>query len=87
MPRHELLAQFWLEAKGIETWDEFLRFNDLAFPYALGLTLGHIDANENTARFIDQTWNMLCRVLDIPPDEEYDGVEAMMERAMEGKDD
>lgn len=85
MPRHELLAQFWVEAKGIEVWDEFLRFNDLALPYALGLTLGHIDANENTARFIDQTWNLLCRVLDIPADREYDGLEAMMELAMEAK--
>lgn len=86
MPRHEILAQFWVEAKGIEAWDEFLRFNDLALPYALGLTLGHIEANENTARFIDQTWGMLCQVLDIPADREYNGLQDMMELAMEGKD-
>lgn len=67
-----IIADFAEAHGGQPDWIDFMQYNDLGIPYAVGLSNGHIlDMSDTGERFILDTWNDLCTTLDIDTDAEY----------------
>ena len=67
-----IIADFAEAHGGQPDWFDFMRYNDLGIPYAVGLTNGHIlDMSEAGERFVADTWDDLCNTLDIDANAEY----------------
>ena len=78
-----ILGSLWLyyreEAEDDKAWSDFFYYNDIGLPLAYVIAEGIATANENgeTEQFIDETWNMLCKYIDVDPYEQYDTVDAL----------
>lgn len=67
-----ILADFAEIYRNQEDWQDFISYNDLGIPYAIGLAFGHIlDMSSDGETLIQDTWSHLCEVLGIDSDEEY----------------
>lgn len=56
-----ILGEAWVLYEGNEDWAASFEDMDLGFPYAFGLTQGHIvTLSAEGARLIEDTWDYFC---------------------------
>jgi hypothetical protein len=76
------LAEFWALYSDDPSWSIYRQYNDLALPYAFGMSYGHIlDMSDEAVLFIEEAYDMLCGILKVDKAQQYDSVEAMFDDA------
>ena len=70
-----ILGNLWVDyrddAEEDEGWNEFFTYADIGLPLAYMLSHGIANPNDESNRFIDETWTVFCELLDIDPEGEY----------------
>ena len=81
-----IISDFWEVYSNKPAWKNFFDYNDLGVFYSIGITHGHILAlGSEGERFIDMTWNDLCRSAGVDVDEEYANIGDFVMAAAEGR--
>jgi len=62
-----------------EFFSDFVIYNDLGLPLAQSVVYKLADLTEGGTRAIEETWINLCDLLELDPEEEYDGFEEMLD--------
>jgi hypothetical protein len=60
----EILADLWITYSNDETFADFFEYNDLGLPLAYALDNDIVVANENTNKFIEETFALLLSGLE-----------------------
>ena len=70
-----IISDFWDAYGSKPAWKNFFDYNDLGVPYAIGIAAGHIlSLSPDGERFIEMTWDDLCRSAGVDPDVEYGSI-------------
>lgn len=80
--RAQIISDHWLLYESDPAWGEYFGYNDLAMPYAFGVAFGHIlELSMEGVVIIDEAWNMLCDILNVDANAEWNNVDAMFASA------
>lgn len=80
--RCEILADLWLGYRNDETFEDFIKYNDLALPFAYGLANGLIEysASAGIKSFINEAWDLFLTGLSIE-DDNYETLDEVLDIA------
>jgi hypothetical protein len=75
----DILADAWTVFDNDEDWEALITYADLGLPFAFGVANGFIlDLSPEGEAMIQDSWEHLCNLMDLPDDEEWESLEAMM---------
>jgi len=74
----EILADLWITYSNDETFADFFEYNDLGLPLAYALDNEIVVANENTNKFIEETFALLLSGLE-QEDTGFDSLNALLD--------
>jgi len=74
----EILADLWITYSNDETFADFFEYNDLGLPLAYALDNDIVVANENTNKFIEETFALLLSGLE-QEDTGFDSLNALLD--------
>lgn len=74
----EILADLWITYSNDETFADFFEYNDLGLPLAYALDNDIVVANENTNKFIEETFALLLSGLE-QEDIGFDSLNALLD--------
>lgn len=90
MSRLSILGELWLRYKpnyprlvtgevtsNDEFWSEFFAYNDLGLPLAYAAAENLIELDQDGERYIDETYSLLCGLLGVDSDEQFDDLESL----------
>lgn len=52
-------------------WAEFFKYADIGLPLAYIISTEIARSGKESVRFIDETWEMFCQLIDINPEDKY----------------
>jgi hypothetical protein len=68
----EILAEVHVEAGFNPNLNEFRKYNDIGLPLAYLIHQDLVEVKgEQSLKYIEDTWRMLCESLELDPDKEY----------------
>lgn len=76
-----ILGSLWLyyreEAEANEAWNDFFTINDISLPlsYMISNDIAIVSGDGSAEEYIDETWDMFCKYIDIDPDGWYQNLE------------
>lgn len=76
-----IIGELWLyyreEAEDNDAWNDFFTINDLALPLAYMIYSGIaiVSGDGSAEEYIDETWEMFCKYIEIDPDGWYQNLE------------
>jgi hypothetical protein len=70
--RIDILADFYIDYKNNEQFEDFFTYNDLGLPLAYALSSGIVTATGLSDSFINETFDLLLEVLGIDEDTGFD---------------
>jgi hypothetical protein len=73
-----ILAQFWMDHRNTESFEEFILYNDLGLPMAYAFAENLAKPTETGKEFINETFALLLGLLDIE-DDGYETLEDVLE--------
>jgi hypothetical protein len=78
--RCEILADLWLEYPDDETYKDFIKYNDLALPfaYALANDLIEYSASGKLESFINEAWDSFLKIVGIE-DDSYETLDEVLD--------
>lgn len=59
-------------------FSDFIIYNDLGLPLAQIVVYNLGNLNDDGKKVVEETWQELCMLLDIDPDDEYDDLDDMI---------
>ena len=78
--RAQILAEIHITHRNNPDWRDFLTDNDLGVPFAVAITSGGAESLTDWGKAcINDSWEYLCEMLALSPDEEYDSLDSMEE--------
>jgi len=63
-----ILAELWINHKEEKTFEDFISYNDLGLPLAFMVDSELVTPTEIAKRYIEETWIILLKSLDINED-------------------
>lgn len=60
-----ILSELWLDYRGDEEFQDFIEYNDLGLPLAYAINAGIVESTDLSARFIEESFDILLAGLDI----------------------
>ena len=81
-----ILADLWLNYKDNETLQDFVEYNDLGLPLAYCVHTGLAEVTDEGIVYVGETFNLLCKGLDIDLDGEYESLNELMELQEDDED-
>ena len=76
----DILADLYLEYNEDEAFADFFQMNNLGVPLALALRAGGVDTlTEDGERWINESWDDFCDLLQVDPEGEYTGIDGILE--------
>jgi hypothetical protein len=78
--KSSLITEFVLESSKDEEYEDFFKLNDIGIPLAVSISNKLIEKlTPEGNSLIEETWVYLCTVLDIDPNDDYNGIEEMID--------
>ena len=74
----EILAELWMDYRDEEYFKDFFVYADLGFPLAYLLTQNVVTRNDETDKFIGDTWEMLLGLVALE-DTGFDELSELLE--------
>jgi hypothetical protein len=74
-----ILADLWLNYKTNEELEDFIEYNDLGLPLAYIIHTGLANVTDEGIVYVDETFDLLCKGLDVDLDGEYETLNEIME--------
>jgi hypothetical protein len=74
-----ILADLWLNYKSNEELEDFIEYNDLGLPLAYIIHTGLANVTDEGIVYVDETFDLLCKGLDVDLDGEYETLNEIME--------
>jgi hypothetical protein len=75
----EILSDLWINYKDNEELEDFVEYNDLGLPLAYLIHTELVTVNETGMPYVDETFNLLCKALDLDLDGDYTSLNELME--------
>jgi hypothetical protein len=72
-----ILADFWLNYKDEEDFDDFVAYNDIGLPLAFMIAEDIVVSNATAEVYVNEAWELLCAAMDIDSKQDYDSLEDM----------
>lgn len=63
-----ILAELWINHKEEKNFEDFISYNDLGLPIAFAIDSELVIANDIAKKYIEETWFILLKSLDINED-------------------
>ena len=76
--RCEILSDLWLEYKSDENMRDFIMSCPAGFAIAYLVDQCGVDVDSDKAKYVDETFGLLCYLLDLDIDQEYNSVDEMI---------
>lgn len=76
-----ILADLWLNYRNDSEFDDFIEYNDLGLPLAYAISQDIVANTELSARFVDETFDLLLTALGVSNDVEYDSLEHLLDES------
>jgi hypothetical protein len=74
-----ILADLWLNYKSNEELEDFIEYNDLGLPLAYIIHTGLANVTDEGIVYVDETFDLLCKGLDVDLDGEYETLNEIMD--------
>jgi hypothetical protein len=74
-----ILSDLWLNYKDNDELQDFVEYNDLGLPLAYLIHTELVSVNESGIVYVDETFNLLCKGLDVDLDGEYESLNELMD--------
>jgi hypothetical protein len=75
----EILSDLWINYKDNEELEDFVEYNDLGLPLAYLIHTELVTVNETGMPYVDETFNLLCKALDLDLDGDYTSLNELMD--------
>jgi hypothetical protein len=77
----EILGTLWTFYKDTEheNWKEFFAWADLGLPLSYHVWQGLATAKPEGKEVIEETWGVLCEMLNVDPNEKYENFSSFMD--------
>ena len=72
-----LLADFWLNYKEEEGFEDFVEYNDIGLPLAFMITEDIVLSTPIAEVYVNEAWELLCAALNLDSKQDYDVLEDM----------
>ena len=72
-----LLADFWLNYKDEEGFEDFVEYNDIGLPLAFMITEDIVLSTPIAEVYVNEAWELLCAALNLDSKQDYDVLEDM----------
>jgi DNA modification methylase len=72
-----ILADFWLNYKDEEEFDDFVEYNDIGLPLAFMITENIVESTQVGEIYVNEAWELLCAALNVDSKQNYDTLEDM----------
>lgn len=76
--RADILADLWLNYKDDDQFKDFIDYNDIGLPLAFLVAEGLGTANENGTKFINETFELFLKALDIQEDTGFESLDDLL---------
>jgi hypothetical protein len=77
--RSDILADFWINYKSSDNFQEFIQYNDLGLPLAYAASAGLIKLTPESTGFVDETFDLLLEAIGIQ-DEGFENLDDILFR-------
>lgn len=74
----EILAELWMDYRTEPYFAEFVEYADLGLPLAYIITSGIVKANDQTNKFIEDTWNVFLGICGHNEDTGFEDLAEML---------
>jgi hypothetical protein len=78
-----ILSDLWLNYKDNEQLEDFVEYNDLGLPLAYLIHTDLARVTEDGVPYVEETFNLLCKSLDLDMEAEYTSLNEMLGDAEE----
>ena len=75
----EILADLWLNHRSDNELEDFIEYNDIGLPLAYAFAEDLAKPTEIGTRFVEETYDLLVKALEIPEDYDYESLEEMFD--------
>ena len=72
-----ILADFWLNYKDEEDFEDFVAYNDIGLPLAFMITEDIVLSTTTAEVYVNEAWELLCSAMDVDSKQDYDSLEDM----------
>ena len=72
-----ILADFWLNYKDEEDFEDFVEYNDIGLPLAFMIAEDIVLSTTTAEVYVNEAWELLCAALKIDSKQDYDSLEDM----------
>jgi hypothetical protein len=76
--RCDILADLWQNYKQDEQFQDFVSYNDIGLPFSFLIAEQLATPAERGKAFVNETFDLLLKALDIPEDEGYDSLDDLL---------
>jgi hypothetical protein len=80
-----ILAELWINHKEEKTFEDFISYNDLGLPLAFLIDSELVTPTEIAKRYIEETWIILLKSLDINEDIGFTSLEDLFNYTYNGE--
>jgi hypothetical protein len=80
-----ILAELWINHKEEKTFEDFISYNDLGLPLAFLVDSELVIPNEIAKKYIEETWIILLKSLDINEDVGFTCLEDIFNYTSDGE--
>jgi len=74
----QILANLWLNFRTEEEWEDFVEYNDLGLPLAYMLENGIAVRNDESVKFINETFDLLLGTVGIDGDKGFEDFDELL---------
>lgn len=79
----EILAEVHTEAKWNDQLKDFKEINDIGLPMAYLIDRDLVTPKDDADKYIEETWQELCKALEVDPEREYDNSDELLSASIE----
>lgn len=78
-----VVGDAWMLIRKSSEWDEVVKYGDVGFPLAYAVDNDLASIEDRGEKYIEEVYDLLINILQIPEDEFYENFEAMLDRNIE----
>jgi hypothetical protein len=72
-----ILADFWLNYKDDEDFEDFVSYNDIGLPLSFMIAENIVESSAVGEVYINEAWELLCAAMNVDSKQDYDSLEDM----------
>lgn len=72
-----ILADFWLNYKDEEGFEDFVEYNDIGLPLAFMIAEDIVLSTPIAEVYVNEAWELLCAAMNVDSKQNYDSLEDM----------